>query len=278
MTIWSVFRKICQTFSLAIDPFRVLVIFLLIVGGEMSGQDNTGSKATRLTAGSNLIGLWECLDPNTHWAIHNVEFKADGTYEETHARRGTTSGQYELNQDTLSLFLIVPTSTHTDAYGRIATRKLVQEKGIVQWVDANLIQYQVTDGNGTDVEKGKLYELQRVSSTDDAGKAGTLIGTWDRVDSNGQAIPGSIRLNLDGTYQYSGSNTQSDPRSIYKYQDSVLSFTWIQSPNNQFLIERGKVGWINKDRFSYRVLDATGPSQSLRGKVIEFRRQGTSTQ
>jgi hypothetical protein len=263
--------EVCRLLYSVQGRSRLTILLFLVLG-------SLGLRTASAANGTDLVGFWECLDPNTHWSIHDVEFKKDGTYDETHTRSGLTSGQYELTGSNLALFVVVPTSSHTDAFGRMQKQKVVMEAGTVEWLDPNLFRLRVTVGNKKDVDAGRQYEFHRLSGTGDSAKEGSLIGKWDRIDPNGQGIPRVVELDFDGTYQESGSNSQPDSRSIYKYQDTILSFFWMQDQRTQFLIERGQVVWIDKDRFSYRLLDGTGASQNLRGTVFEFRRQVTTGQ
>jgi len=229
----------------------------------------------------DLVGVWQCTDPVTQRSARVVEFRSDGTCEITNAQGSRDfTGRYEQQGESVFFRISIPANS-TAADPRLQAQGIdlsLFEKGrILRWLDGDLFKYQVQSGQAAGpygkYPAGTQLEFHRLTSTKSSIREGSLVGTWQEVDLTDQRVYRVIELKADGTYEVKNErNVFTEPTRFYQYHDGILSLFFRAIGYQERRMERGKVNWTDKNRFTLTLLDGDAVG-SLRGKVYEFRRQ-----
>jgi hypothetical protein len=229
----------------------------------------------------DLVGIWDCKNPETQRSLRIVEFRGDGTSEITNAQGGKDFvGKYEQRSGCIFFRIGIPpnsTAAHPSLTGLGIDLATVEKGRILQWIDGDLFRYQVEGGTAVGPygkrQMGEQLEFHRLGSSKTSVKEGSLVGTWQEFDTANQSLYQTIKLNADGTYEIKNERKVFvEPTEFYAYHDGILSFFFRAIGYPERRMERGVVEWSDENRFTLKLLDGDAVG-SRRGKVYEFRRQ-----
>lgn len=216
----------------------------------------------------DFIGVWEGVDVKTRRPATVVEFQANGACQTTGEVVAT---QYQFNDPILSFTFINPRTTPTNRKGQV----VVVLEGTVEWISGSLFKYKVAtvrQGYHGEERWEREYEFFRQSGLEDEKEVADIVGRWDGTPTR------RIELNRDGTFreenQFGGSG-RGQGNYRYKYKDRILSLVRIDANFQEWLLERGRVDWINQDKFRFKVLDGS-KTGNKEGEVYEFVRTGNT--
>jgi hypothetical protein len=222
----------------------------------------------------DLVGLWEARDVRVRHSARVVAFHKDGNYEMTDEQGRHGEGRYRATAAGLEFIFRIPGG------GLRPDHEVVQERGTVEWVDGRLFKYKVTYGyrNGRS-QAGREYEFARQTHPDGERDADNLVGSWRRTDPEGAAPPSVLNLCKDGTYD-EGGRLDVDPSRYggyyFRYKDHLLTLVYRYADGKEMIMERGRVGWVTEDHFTFKVLDGARVPVGRRGTVYELRRERRS--
>jgi hypothetical protein len=96
-----------------------------------------------------------------------------------------------------------------------------------------------------------------------------LVGTWLVYNEAHQQVK-RMQLNPDGTYRQWQGNTIT-PGDYKLTSANELKFSYSHPNGRENLIELGRISWIDKDHFQFKILNGYFPSGQI-GSVLMYER------